>query len=113
MKNTLILVNYKLEAAPGLYQSESTIAYSYDELMEICESNEETGFKIISDVIPLVISGRTYSERKASLESLAIRISNSEVVDFYYSEEADIFDFFYTNGKRYGLLTDFRENAII
>lgn len=64
--------------------------------------------------LDMSVSGRTYAERKADLESKAIDYSNfmGEIYPISYGEIAEIADFFETNGKRYGLLTDFRENCI-
>lgn len=64
-------------------------------------------------VLDLKVKGNTYEERKASLEDLAIDYSNNFAsLSWSYSELAEIGDFFYRNGKRYGLLKEFRENAI-
>ena len=64
--------------------------------------------------LDMSVSGRTYAERKADLESKAIDYSNnmSEIYPISQGEIAEIEDFFATNGKRYGLLTDFRMNCI-
>lgn len=60
------------------------------------------------------VSGKTYSEKKANLENKAIEYSNmmGEIYPISYGEIAEIEDFFRTYGKRYGLLREFRENAI-
>lgn len=60
------------------------------------------------------ISGKTYNERKASLQDLAIDFSNSMIrgLDWSYGELATICNYFYKMGKRYGLLKEFRENCI-
>lgn len=64
-------------------------------------------------VLDFKIKGKTYSERKAYLEDLAIDYSNNfACLSWSYGELAEISDWFYKNGKRYGLLTEFRENAI-
>ena len=65
--------------------------------------------------IPLTVSGKTYAERKADLQDKAIEWSNNNGLggDWSYGELATIQEFFETNGKRYGLLKEFRENAII
>ena len=64
--------------------------------------------------LDMSVSGRTYTERKADLESKAIDYSNnmSEIYPISQGEIAEIENFFATNGKRYGLLTDFRMNCI-
>ena len=64
--------------------------------------------------IPLTVSGKTYAERKADLQNKAIEWSYADGVGAWsYSELADIQSFFETQGRRYGLLNEFRENAII
>ena len=74
----------------------------------------EIGENNILYFIPLTISGRTYNERKNDLRNKAIEYQNSwyDFCGFSYGELAIINDFFETNGRRYGLLTDFKENAI-
>ena len=74
----------------------------------------EIGENNILFYIPLTISGRTYNERKNDLRNKAIDYQNTwcDFCGFSYGELAIIQDFFETNGRRYGLLTDFKENAI-
>ena len=64
--------------------------------------------------IPLIVSGKSYHERKADLKEKAIEWSNNQgsYPRWSYSELGEIQDFFERNGKRYGLLKEFRENAI-
>lgn len=56
-----------------------------------------------------------YQKNKERTRQKAIEFSNSfsEGKVYYYSELAEIQSYFETQGKRYGLLTEFRENAII
>ena len=67
---------------------------------------------VAHDIIVLKITGKTYKERKASLQELAIEYSNNCYPDLSYGELATVNYFFETQGKRYGLLIEFRENAI-
>lgn len=64
--------------------------------------------------IPLTVSGNSYQERKQDLYNKAVEWSNS--LGYYpnwsYSELATVSSFFEHYGKKYGLLTEFRENAI-
>lgn len=64
--------------------------------------------------IPLIVSGKSYQERKADLKEKAIEWSNSvgQYPKWSYGELAIIEGFFETNGRRYGLLKEFQENAI-
>jgi len=64
-------------------------------------------------ILDFKISGITYKDRKESLEELAIEwqleFSN---LSWSYSELAEIENYFYKNGKKYGLLKEFKENCI-
>ena len=62
--------------------------------------------------IRFVIHGKNYQSRKESLRDLAINWSNSDISGISYGELATIQDWLCKNGKRYGLLEEFRENAI-
>lgn len=56
---------------------------------------------------------KTYQELKEEARQIAIdwQIEASEQ-DYSYGELADYGEYFYKLGKRYGLLKEFRENAI-
>ncbi len=66
-----------------------------------------------ADVLDLTITGKTYAERKECARDCAIRWSNEEYPGLSWGELAVINDWFITAGKRYGLLKEFRENAVI
>ena len=61
----------------------------------------------------LEIEGKNYAERKENASNKAWAYSTYQAGGLYWSDLAIIGDFFERVGKRYGLLTDFRENAII
>lgn len=63
-------------------------------------------------VIPLEISGRTYRERQNSLRNLAIDVQHADDGGLSWGELAVLGAFFEEQGRRYGLLREFRENAI-
>lgn len=63
-------------------------------------------------IIPLSVHGKTYAERKASAEQIAIDFSHCECYGISYMELAIVSAFFEKIGKRYGLLSIFRENCI-
>ena len=73
-------------------------------------------FEIISK-IEMVISGKTYAERKESLRQLAISVQqltyDPAFLDAVWWLEAELREYFVTNGLRFGLIEEFRENAII
>lgn len=65
--------------------------------------------------IPFSVSGKTYQERKANLEQLAIdfQLADAEVNGgLSYGELADIGAFFNRAGSKLGLIREFRENGI-
>lgn len=69
--------------------------------------------KIIS-VFELKVYGKSYKERKNDLKTRAICYQDTyNYVSWSYGEIAEISDFFYKNGKRYGLLREFKENGIL
>ena len=55
----------------------------------------------------------SFSDRKGFLRELAIEIQDEDCGGLSYEEEAVLRDFFAKQGARYGLLREFRENAII
>lgn len=67
-------------------------------------------------IIPFQTHGRTYAERKEHARQLAIDFQNSEDggadINLSYRELYYIQSFFERVGKKYGLLREFRENAI-
>lgn len=66
-------------------------------------------------ILNLGLHGATYAERKNALHDLAVDYSLllPDAGGLSYGELAIISDFFETNGKRYGLLKELHENAII
>lgn len=76
---------------------------------------EDTFSPLIEDlrVLNLCVKGKTYEERKSNLYDLAIDYQyNFAPLSWSYGELIDIQDFFYKNARRYGLLKEFKENAI-
>ena len=67
-------------------------------------------------LLPFEIHGKTYAERKESLRNLAIDFQHADDGDadlwLSYRELDDIGYYFNRMGRRYGLLREFRENAI-
>lgn len=65
------------------------------------------------EVLDLKVSGKTYKEKQNYLRDLAINYQyNFAPLSWSYGELVEICDFFEKNGRRYGLLKEFRENAI-
>lgn len=67
---------------------------------------------IVNTIIDFKVIGKTYAEKKAYLRNLAIEFQYADDGGLSYGELADIQEFFNLNGKRYGLIQEFRENAI-
>ena len=106
-----VIVHYNAEdrneILNGIYTFESGNALR-DAVADI--QNEHN----LLSVIPFEVNGRTYAERKDDLREKAIDWSYAgSVASWSYGELAEILEFFEKNGKRYGLLAEFRENAII
>lgn len=80
-----------------------------------CDEHEHalTGDEVLW-ALPLRVSGKSYGERLENLRDLAIASMNavSEYGGFSYGELSDIQDFFSRAGARFGLLREFRENAV-
>lgn len=65
------------------------------------------------ELLEFKIKGKNYKERKGYLENIAIDYSNNFAsLSWSYGELAEIGNWFYENGKRYGLLREFRENGV-
>lgn len=104
MENTMFFVSYKDangKEHANLYFDWSS--FHSDTFSPECE---------IIQLIEFAIHGKNYRERKNCLENIAIDFSNNTVCGLSYGELYHIQNFFETMGKRYGLLREFRENAI-
>lgn len=64
--------------------------------------------------LDFIIKGKTYSERKAVAEELAKDWQiNFVCYPWSYGELAEIYAYFEKIAKRYGLITEFKNNGII
>ena len=67
-------------------------------------------------IIPFQIHGKTYADRKENARQLAIDFQSCEDgsadINLSWYELSYIQSFFESVGKKYGLLREFRENAI-
>lgn len=68
--------------------------------------------EIISTIELGRAKGKTYQERKTCIEDKAIEYSNNQYPGLSWGELFEIESYFRSYGKRYGLLSEFRENAI-
>lgn len=65
------------------------------------------------EAIVFEVRGKTYAERKANAQAIAVEFSNIAYCGgLSWSDICTLSDWFYTIGKRYGLLTEFRENGL-
>ena len=63
-------------------------------------------------VIDFSVKGKNYRERQSSVQTIAIDFQAADIGGLFMSDYARIGDWFSTQGKRYGLLKEFRENAV-
>lgn len=91
---------------------ENGVLYTEKDLT-VEEIEEDYNIKLVC-FIPLEVKGKTYAERKADLQSKAIEWSNNWGLggDWHFSNIIEIESFFEEQGKKYGLLREFHENAI-
>lgn len=75
------------------------------------QTETEWGYKV-SDIIPFLLTGETKKARQEELRQLAINFSNYTGPDLDLDELTVISDFFEENGRKYGLLGEFRKNGI-
>lgn len=113
MKAIIIAINPE-ELEYGIYLNVEEVGY----FIKI-RNMDGTIYKVLSrdkliDYIPLTVCGKSYEERQNDLQNKAIEWSfASGAASWSYGELADIQEFFERNGKRYGLIREFRENGII
>ena len=95
-----------------LKENDNETAYLFDLWDEYHSATFCPDIEIICTIELGKLKGKTYQERKACIEDKAIDFSNNAAPGLSYGELAEIQGYFENYGKRYGLLTDFRENAI-
>lgn len=64
------------------------------------------------EIIDFAVKGKNYRERQSSVETTAKDFQAADIGGLFMSDYARIGEWFTTNGKRYGLLKEFRENAV-
>ena len=73
-------------------------------------------FNPLTEIIGMLdfkIKGKNYTEKKANLEDLAKEWQGQFAsYNWSYGELATIGEYFNKNGKKYGLLREFKENCI-
>lgn len=77
-----------------------------------CEDIFKSYYECI-DYLDLKITGKTYKEKQDCLYDLAVYYqSHFAMKPWSWGELATITDFFYKNGKRYGMYKELHENGI-
>lgn len=64
------------------------------------------------EIIDFSVKGKNYRERQSSVETTARDFQAADIGGLFMSDYARICDWLTTQGKRYGLLKEFRENAV-
>ena len=107
--NKLFIAKYELDNEQHNYIYENNI-YGWGEYhRDTFSPNTEN-----IEILVLSIKGKTYTEKKASAESIAIDWSHNFMgLNWSYGELAEVYNFFEKVGKRYGLLKEFKENCIL
>lgn len=96
-------------------QLDNEAVFCYDAICDSMEEVDEEEARYngkLSAAYPLIVRGETYADKQANLRYLAVEISNNLCGGLSWGEDAILQRFFYTSGKRYGLLREFRENGI-
>lgn len=63
-------------------------------------------------VIDFSVKGKNYHERQSSVQTIAMDFQTADIGGLFMGDYARIGEWFTVQGKRYGLLKEFRENAI-
>ena len=64
------------------------------------------------EIIDFAVKGKNYRERQSSVQTIAMDFRAADIGGLFMSDYARIGEWFTTQGKRYGLMKEFRENAI-
>lgn len=59
------------------------------------------------------ITGKTYREKKEAFENIVKDFQHNDVGGLYWSDYTILTDYFEANARRYGLITELKENGII
>lgn len=84
---------------------DSTNLYTGDCISILSKHNE-------GSALLLRVTGKTFAQRRENLRALAIEYSWFDCGGLSMQEQSEISGFFERMGRRYGLLTEFRENCI-
>ena len=101
----------------GYYELENKEYFNiyYKNIEGYAEWNKDTFSPTCENIktLDFRLHGKTYEEKQESLRNLAIEYQlEFAPLSWSYGELTEITNYFYENGKRYGLLREFRENGI-
>lgn len=87
------------------------VAALYDSTVQLIRDtfSPDTG---VPYILEFKIVGNTYAERKERLREIAQEFQHADEGGLSWGEYAWIVEWFSKNGKRYGLIDEFRENCI-
>lgn len=97
-----------LESTEGYFQE----GVFFENEKDFCEAVCDPCCVAVTDILRFCVVGDDYEERKDNLHELAVAYSNYDLSDVGLLDDQRMKDFFCKYGKRYGLLREFRENAI-
>lgn len=101
----MFLARYKTQG------KEYITLYVYKSYEQFIKDTFSPDTEIIT-LIDFTIHGKTYQERKADTERIAIEYSHADLSGLSWLECAIISEFFARNGRRYCLKKEFTENGI-
>lgn len=79
---------------------------------ELAEAVMHPDCEGVTNILRFVVHGDSYKERKACVRDLAVSFQDADQGGISYGELAAVEEWFRKNGKRYGLMDEFVENAI-
>lgn len=79
---------------------------------ELAEAVMHPDCEGVTDILRFVVRGGSYKERKVCVRDLAIAFEEMDQGGLSWGEVALVDDWLRKNGKRYGLMNEFGENAI-
>ena len=101
----MFLARYKTEG------KEQINLYMYHGYNDFIRETFSPDTEIIT-LLDFTIHGKTYQERKDSLQDIAIAYSHTDCSGLSWLDMHFITEYFSMNGRRYGLMQEFTENAI-
>lgn len=84
----------------------------YHDFQDYVNDTFDPGIETLA-IIPFTVHGSNYAERRENVRGTAMEFQTANDCDgLYMSDMSQIYGWFEKMGKRYGLLKEFRENAV-